>query len=235
MEYPAAQRAIEQALTAAREAGLIGANIMGTEFACDIRMVRGQGAYICAKRPRCCGSIEGVPALVSIRPPFPASKVCGAARPRSTRRDAAQPAVDHRARRRGLCRDRLRRSRGTKAISLNTRVARRASTRSAGHHAARDHLRGRVAWPKVTPSRPCRSAVRSAVCCRVAARHAARLRGDGRRRGDRRPRGHRRVLGQGRPHANLARGSCTFAQSSRVASAFLAALAPCAGLSSSTR
>lgn len=74
MEYPAAQAALEKAIEEAREAGLVGAPLFGSEFSCDIAVVKGQGAYICGEETSLLRSIEGVPALVSIRPPFPAQE-----------------------------------------------------------------------------------------------------------------------------------------------------------------
>jgi formate dehydrogenase iron-sulfur subunit len=129
MEYPAAQRAIERAIEQARAAGLVGSSLfakdLGSDFACDIRMVRGQGAYICGEETSLLRSIEGVPALVSIRPPFPAQEGLWRC-PTAVNNvetvhnlpwiiehgGAAYAAFGH------------ARSRGTKAISLNTRVAR---------------------------------------------------------------------------------------------------------------
>ncbi len=73
-EYPRALRILEQAITEAREAGIIGAPLFGGDFQCDVKQVRGQGAYICGEETSLLRSLEGVPALVSIRPPFPAQK-----------------------------------------------------------------------------------------------------------------------------------------------------------------
>lgn len=123
-EYPAAQVALAEAIAAAREAGLVGAKLFGSEFACDIQLVRGQGAYICGEETSLLRSIEGVPALVSIRPPFPAQRGLWncptAVNNVETLHNlpwiiehggAAYAAIGH------------ARSRGTKAVSLNTRVA----------------------------------------------------------------------------------------------------------------
>jgi formate dehydrogenase iron-sulfur subunit len=125
MEYPAAQRALEQALAAAREAGLIGASILGSGFACDIRMVRGQGAYICGEETSLLRSIEGVPALVSIRPPFPAQQGlwrCPTAVNNVETVHSLPWIIEHGGE--AYAAIGHARSRGTKAISLNTRVAR---------------------------------------------------------------------------------------------------------------
>jgi len=73
-EYPRAQRVINKAIDEARAAGIIGSPMFGSKFACNVRVVRGQGAYICGEETSLLRSIEGVPALVSTRPPFPAQK-----------------------------------------------------------------------------------------------------------------------------------------------------------------
>ena len=65
-EYPRARRVLSAAVEEAREAGLLEA--------CGITVVRGQGAYICGEETSLLRSLEGVPALVSIRPPFPAQE-----------------------------------------------------------------------------------------------------------------------------------------------------------------
>ena len=54
---------LADAIAAAREAGLLGAKLFGSEFGCDIQLVRGQGAYICGEETSLLRSIEGVPAL----------------------------------------------------------------------------------------------------------------------------------------------------------------------------
>jgi formate dehydrogenase iron-sulfur subunit len=65
-EYPRARRILEQAVAEARDAGMLAA--------CEISVVRGQGAYICGEETSLLRSLEGVPALVSTRPPFPAQE-----------------------------------------------------------------------------------------------------------------------------------------------------------------
>jgi formate dehydrogenase iron-sulfur subunit len=121
MEYPAAQRVLEQALAEARVAGLE----QGSDFCCDIRMVRGQGAYICGEETSLLRSIEGVPALVSIRPPFPAQQGlwrCPTAVNNVETIHNLPWIIEHGGA--AYAAIGYARSRGTKAISLNTRVAR---------------------------------------------------------------------------------------------------------------
>ncbi|MEM9385286.1 MAG: NADH-ubiquinone oxidoreductase-F iron-sulfur binding region domain-containing protein [Pseudomonadota bacterium] len=73
-EYPRCIEHMEQAIAQARAAGLVGERIAGSDFSCEARVVRGQGAYICGEETSLLRSIEGVPAIVSYKPPFPAVK-----------------------------------------------------------------------------------------------------------------------------------------------------------------
>ncbi|MGE4160071.1 MAG: NADH-ubiquinone oxidoreductase-F iron-sulfur binding region domain-containing protein [Planctomycetota bacterium] len=71
-EYPRSTSVLTEAVNEAREAGLIGHHILGSTFSCEVRVVRGQGAYICGEETSLLRSLEGLPAQVSIKPPFPA-------------------------------------------------------------------------------------------------------------------------------------------------------------------
>ena len=71
-EYPTALGVFERAIAEAAEAGLLGADILGSGFDFDLRLVRGHGAYICGEETSLLRSLEGVPAQVSPRPPYPA-------------------------------------------------------------------------------------------------------------------------------------------------------------------
>jgi len=124
-EYPRAQRILQQAIDDARAAGLIGAPLFDSDFQCDIRQVRGQGAYICGEETSLLRSLEGVPALVSIRPPFPAQKGlwdCPTAVNNVETLHNLPWIIEHG----GDAYAALghERSRGTKAVSLNARVQR---------------------------------------------------------------------------------------------------------------
>jgi len=70
-EYPEAETRIRAALAAAREAGLLGADIMGSGFAFDIEFRRGAGAYICGEETALLESIEGKRGEPRNKPPFP--------------------------------------------------------------------------------------------------------------------------------------------------------------------
>lgn len=58
-EYPLAIKSLSAALDQAREAGLLGQNILGTNFSFDIRINRGGGAFVCGESSALIASIEG--------------------------------------------------------------------------------------------------------------------------------------------------------------------------------
>ncbi len=71
-EYPLAARRMRRAVAQARERGLLGENILGTAFSCDIEVVRGAGSYVCGEETGLIDSIEGNRGMPRLRPPFPA-------------------------------------------------------------------------------------------------------------------------------------------------------------------
>jgi len=70
-EYPEAEAAIRGAISAAREAKLLGPDILGSGFAFDIEVRRGAGAYICGEETALFESIEGKRGEPRNKPPFP--------------------------------------------------------------------------------------------------------------------------------------------------------------------
>jgi NADH-quinone oxidoreductase subunit F len=70
-EYPEAEARVGQAIGAARDAGLLGAGILGTTFVFDIELRRGAGAYICGEETALFESIEGKRGEPRNKPPFP--------------------------------------------------------------------------------------------------------------------------------------------------------------------
>jgi NADH-quinone oxidoreductase subunit F len=70
-EYPEAETRIAGAIVSAREAGLLGDDIMGSGFAFDIELRRGAGAYICGEETALFESIEGKRGEPRNKPPFP--------------------------------------------------------------------------------------------------------------------------------------------------------------------
>ncbi|MGB2976495.1 MAG: NAD(P)H-dependent oxidoreductase subunit E, partial [Phycisphaerae bacterium] len=71
-EYPLAVRHTFIALEQAREAGLLGANILGTGFDFDIEIRQGAGAFVCGEETALIASVEGQRGMPRPRPPFPA-------------------------------------------------------------------------------------------------------------------------------------------------------------------
>ncbi|MEN6626921.1 MAG: NADH-quinone oxidoreductase subunit NuoF [Candidatus Sumerlaeia bacterium] len=71
-EYYEAARQMRRALDEARDAGLVGRGILGSEFNCEIAIHLGAGAYICGEETALIESIEGKRGYPRNRPPFPA-------------------------------------------------------------------------------------------------------------------------------------------------------------------
>lgn len=73
-EYPHAHRALNEAIAAARAAGYLGANVLGSgkQFELEVRL--GAGAYICGEETSMLESLEGKRGEVRVRPPLPAIK-----------------------------------------------------------------------------------------------------------------------------------------------------------------
>ncbi len=70
-EYPLAESRIRGAVDAARAAGYLGASVAGSEFAFDVDVRRGAGAYICGEETALFESIEGRRGEPRNKPPFP--------------------------------------------------------------------------------------------------------------------------------------------------------------------
>ena len=70
-EYPLATRRLENAITEAREAGLLGQGALGPDRPFDIELRRGAGAYICGEETALFNSIEGKRGEPRNKPPFP--------------------------------------------------------------------------------------------------------------------------------------------------------------------
>jgi NADH:ubiquinone oxidoreductase subunit F (NADH-binding)/NADH:ubiquinone oxidoreductase subunit E len=124
-EYPKAIAVMKAAIEEARAAGLIGHPLFGSDFACDVRVQQGQGAYICGEETSLLRSIEGVPAIVSFKPPFPAEKGlwgCPTAVNNVETLHNLPWIVEHGGA--AYATLGMERSRGTKLVSLNTRVKR---------------------------------------------------------------------------------------------------------------
>lgn len=73
-EYPIAVQRLLIAQKQAREYGLLGDNIFGTDFCFDIEIKLGAGAFVCGEETALMTSIEGKRGEPRPRPPFPAVK-----------------------------------------------------------------------------------------------------------------------------------------------------------------
>ena len=73
-EYPIAVRRLEIAIGQAKETGLLGKNILGTDFDFDLEIRLGAGAFVCGEETALMTSIEGNRGEPRPRPPFPAHK-----------------------------------------------------------------------------------------------------------------------------------------------------------------
>ena len=73
-EYPLAVQRLQKAIIDARELGLLGNNILGTDFSFNMRVKLGAGAFVCGEETALLTSVEGYRGEPKPRPPFPAVK-----------------------------------------------------------------------------------------------------------------------------------------------------------------
>ncbi len=73
-EYPVACKRLEKAIAELREVGLLGRNILGSDFSFDCHIRYGAGAFVCGEETALLNSIEGKRGMPRPRPPFPAIK-----------------------------------------------------------------------------------------------------------------------------------------------------------------
>jgi len=71
-EYFYVHKILEKAIDEAYAAGLLGKNILGTDYSLDLYMHIGAGAYICGEETALLESLEGKRGNPRIKPPFPA-------------------------------------------------------------------------------------------------------------------------------------------------------------------
>lgn len=72
-EYPLAVHRLQIAIKEAEEAGLLGDNILGTNFSFHINIKYGAGAFVCGEETALIHSIEGRRGEPTLKPPFPAT------------------------------------------------------------------------------------------------------------------------------------------------------------------
>ena len=73
-EYPIAVNRLRLAIKQAEELGLLGDNILGTDFSFRVHIRLGAGAFVCGEETALLNSIEGQRGMPRPRPPFPAVK-----------------------------------------------------------------------------------------------------------------------------------------------------------------
>jgi len=71
-EYPLAIHRLQVAIGQAREYGLLGNNILGTDFSFDLELRYGAGAFVCGEETALIHSMEGLRGEPTFKPPFPA-------------------------------------------------------------------------------------------------------------------------------------------------------------------
>lgn len=72
-EYPIAVQRLQVAIDQAREYGLLGKNVFGTDFSFDIEIRLGAGAFVCGEETALLESIEGRRGQPRVKPPYPAN------------------------------------------------------------------------------------------------------------------------------------------------------------------
>ncbi|MCL6584281.1 MAG: NADH-quinone oxidoreductase subunit NuoF [bacterium] len=73
-EYPLAITNLKIAIAQGQELGILGQNILGTDFSFDVMIKEGAGAFVCGEETALMASIEGRRGMPRPRPPFPAVK-----------------------------------------------------------------------------------------------------------------------------------------------------------------
>ena len=71
-EYPLAVKRLSLAIDQARQCGLLGANILGSGFAFEVKISKGAGAFVCGEETALIASMEGKIGEPRNRPPYPA-------------------------------------------------------------------------------------------------------------------------------------------------------------------
>ena len=72
-EYPIAVQRFQKAIDQAKEYGILGKNIWGTDFSFDLEIRLGAGAFVCGEETALLESIEGRRGQPRLKPPFPAN------------------------------------------------------------------------------------------------------------------------------------------------------------------
>jgi NADH:ubiquinone oxidoreductase subunit F (NADH-binding)/NADH:ubiquinone oxidoreductase subunit E/Pyruvate/2-oxoacid:ferredoxin oxidoreductase delta subunit len=73
-EYPLAVERIREGIKICRQNGILGKNILGSDFSFDLEIFEGAGAFVCGEETALIASIEGKRGIPQLRPPYPAEK-----------------------------------------------------------------------------------------------------------------------------------------------------------------
>ena len=73
-EYPLAGERLQKAIDEAKDLGLLGENIFGSDFSFDLSIKYGAGAFVCGEETALMHSIEGKRGEPTLKPPYPAEK-----------------------------------------------------------------------------------------------------------------------------------------------------------------
>jgi NADH:ubiquinone oxidoreductase subunit F (NADH-binding)/NADH:ubiquinone oxidoreductase subunit E/Pyruvate/2-oxoacid:ferredoxin oxidoreductase delta subunit len=70
-EYQLAVQRMQNALDVCYKKGLLGQNILGSDFSLDLKIMQGAGAFVCGEETALIASIEGKRGMPNFRPPYP--------------------------------------------------------------------------------------------------------------------------------------------------------------------
>ena len=73
-EYPYTYKFLNKAIEKAKRYGLLGRNILGSDFNFTLKIIRGGGSYVCGEETALMDSLEGEVGDPRLRPPFPVEK-----------------------------------------------------------------------------------------------------------------------------------------------------------------
>ena len=76
-DYSQAVKVLRNALTAVRKVGLLGNNILGSSFSCDLTLVESGGAFVCGEETALLQIIENSRGEPQMRPPYPSQAGLG--------------------------------------------------------------------------------------------------------------------------------------------------------------
>jgi NADH-quinone oxidoreductase subunit F len=73
-EYPLAIQRVANAISQCEQAGLLGKNILSSDFSLNLKIIAGAGAFVCGEETALIASIEGSRGSPRYRPPYPVEK-----------------------------------------------------------------------------------------------------------------------------------------------------------------